>query len=146
MLAAEKWYAYQKDYQKYGLDMRPVEKKKNRERVEKDAAISVKDKFRLLVLMVALGALFAGFVAATAYGAKIQYNINTIQAKSSEVQGEIENLSVKIKSATNIQTIEEKALAMGMVYPKLTEYVYIDGKTEEPVQDFALALMEQAYN
>jgi len=146
MLAAEKWYAYQENYQKYGLDMRPAEEKKIRERTEKEAVISVKDKLRLLVLIVAMGALFAGVVAATAYGAKIQYNINTLQAQSSQVQGEIENLNVKIKSATNIQTIEEKASAMGMVYPKLTEYVYIDGGASEPVQDFALALMEQAYN
>ncbi|MBO4992291.1 MAG: hypothetical protein J6E42_09075 [Firmicutes bacterium] len=146
MLAAEKWYAYQENYQKYGLDMRPAEEKKIRERTEKDAAISVTDKLRLLVLIIMLGALFVGFVAATAYGSKIQYNINTIQAKSAEVQGEIENLNVKIKSATNIQTIEEKALAMGMVYPKVNEYVYINGEKEEPVRDFALALMEQAYN
>lgn len=146
MLAAEKWYTYQENYQKYGLDMRPAEEKKIRTRTEKDAAISVQDKLRLLVLVVLLGVLFVGFVATTAYGAKIQYNINTIQADCDEVQGEIENLHVKIKSATNIQTIEEKAMAMGMVYPKITEYVYVNGGQEEPVKDFALALMEQAYN
>ena len=146
MLAAEKWYTYQENYQKYGLDMRPTEKKRIRTHTEKDAVISVQDKLRLLILVVVLGALFVGVVAATAYGAKIQYNINTIQAQSDEIQGEIENLHVKIKSATNIQTIEEKAMAMGMVYPKITEYVYINGGEEEPVKDFALALMEQAYN
>ena len=57
MLAAEKWYAYQENYQKYGLDMRPVEEKKIRTRTEKDAAISVQDKLRLLVLVVLLGVL-----------------------------------------------------------------------------------------
>lgn len=146
MLAAEKWYAYQENYQKYGLDMRPEEKKRIKQRTEKESVISVQDKLRLLVLIVVLGALFSCVVAAAAYGAKVQYNINTLQAQCGQVQGEIENLNVKIKSATNIQTIEEKASAMGMVYPKLTEYVYIDAKDSEPVPDFALALMEQAYN
>ena len=59
MLAAEKWYTYQENYQKYGLDMRPAEEKKIRTRTEKDAVISVQDKLRLLILVVFLGMLFS---------------------------------------------------------------------------------------
>lgn len=146
MIAAEKWYAYQESYKKYGLDMQPAEEKRIREREEKEAVISVQDRLRLLVLIVILGVVFVTFVAATAYSAKIQYSINSITAKSEEIQGEIENLNVKIKSATNIQTVEEKAVSMGMVYPQVNEYVYIDGQEREPIRDFALALKEQAYN
>ena len=116
------------------------------QKTQTQAAVSVQDKLRLLILVALIGAVFAGFVAATAYSAKIQYNVNTLNAQSKELDGEIENLNVKLKSAVSIQSIEAKALAMGMVYPQVTEYVYIEGDREEPIRDFALALKVQAYN
>ncbi len=142
--AQERRYTYREEYQRRVLRQSPVREKNIVQKTQTQAAVSVQDK--LLILVALIGAVFAGFVAATAYSAKIQYNVNTLNAQSKELDGEIENLNVKLKSAVSIQSIEAKALAMGMVYPQVTEYVYIEGDREEPIRDFALALKVQAYN
>ena len=147
MIAAEKWYENQARYRKYGLDMKPVENRVKEER-PKTAALSVSGKDRLCMLLatVLLGAVFVGFIAATAYSAKIQYDINRLNSESNVILGEIENLNVNIKTASNIQIIEEKAVSrLGMVYPQMRSVVFISGETE-PNKDFALALKQQAYN
>ncbi|WP_130864328.1 cell division protein FtsL [Bacilliculturomica massiliensis] len=147
MIAAEKWYEQQVRYQKYGIDMKPVQERIRQEKPKTGtAALSAKDKLRMLMLTVLFGALFIGFIAVTAYSAKIQYDINKMMEDSKVLQGEIQNLDVKIKSATNIQIIEEKAVArLGMVYPSMSEVIYIQADTE-PAGNFAMALKEQAYN
>ena len=37
MIAAERWYEYQKNYQKYGLDMKPQPEREDRSRRRRSA-------------------------------------------------------------------------------------------------------------
>lgn len=148
MIAAEKWYEHQVRYQKYGLDMKPVQERMREQKPKQTglAAVSVKEKLGIMLLTVFLGVLFIGFIATNAYAAKVQYDINELTQDSEVIRGNIENLNVNIKKETNIQVIEEKAMArLGMVYPSMSQVVYIQADTE-PAGNFAMALKEQAYN
>lgn len=146
MMAAEKWYEYQDSYKRYGLDMKPQTVKKEIRSKRSSAVINAKDKFRLLLLTAFVGVLCIGLILSTAYAASIQYHINTMIKENRVIQGEIENLNVKIESASNIQIVEAKASAeLGMVYPVAEQLVFIGGSMET-VKDFALVLKEQAYN
>jgi cell division protein FtsL len=146
MMAAEKWYEYQDSYKRYGLDMKPrTERKMNTGSKSTKSAISAKERFRLLLLTAFIGALCIGLILSTAYAASVKYHINTMIKENQTIQGEIENLNVKIESASNIQIVETKAVELGMVYPASGQLVYIDA-TGKPVKDFALVLKEQAYN
>lgn len=146
MMAAEKWYEYQDSYKRYGLDMKPKSMKKENIRTS-SSAISAKDKFRLLLLTVFVGMLCIGLILATAYAASVKCHINSLLKETQAVQGEIENLNVKIESASNIQIIETKATELGMVYPDPAsdQLVYFDG-SKEAGKNFAQVLKEQAYN
>lgn len=147
MMAAEKWYEYQTSYQKYGLDLKPpVVKKKKIEDKPTRSYISTKDKARLMLLTVFIGLLCICLIIAAAYSAQVKYNINGVLAQSDVVRGEIENLNVSIKSATNITIIEDKAInQLGMVYPQADQINYISSNNEN-IQDFALTLKQIAYN
>lgn len=145
MMAAEKWYEYQDSYKRYGIDMKPRTVKKGNIKSNSNTVINAKDKFRLLLLTAFIGVLCIGVILTTAYAASIKYHINTMIKENTVIQGEIENLNVKIESASNIQIVEAKATELGMVYPTAEQLVFIDG-TQAPVKDFAMALKEQAYN
>lgn len=147
MMAAEKWYEYQDSYKRYGFDMKPkTEKKENIKSKNSNTGINAKDKFRMLMLTVFAGILCVGLILSTAYSASVKYHINTLIKENAVIQGEIENLNVKIESASNIQIVEAKAtIELGMVYPTAEQLVFIDG-SKEAVKDFALVLKEQAYN
>ena len=147
MMAAEKWYEYQDSYKRYGLDMKPKTAKKETVKTKTSSTgINAEDKFRLLLLTVMIGALCIGVILSSAYAASVKYHINTMIKENEVIQGEIENLNVKIESASNIQILESKATTeLGMTYPTPEQLVYIDG-TQEKTKDFALVLKEQAYN
>ena len=146
-MAAEKWYEYQNSYKRYGFDMKPrVEKRETVKSRSSNSGINPKDRFRLLLLTVFVGVLCIGLILSTAYAASVKYHINAMIKENAVIQGEIENLNVKIESASNIQIIEAKASAeLGMVYPGAEQLVFIDGD-RETAKDFALVLREQAYN
>ena len=147
MMAAEKWYEYQDSYKRYGFDMKPkTEKKEIIKPKSSSAAINAKDKFRLVTLTVLIGILCVGLILSTAYAASVKYHINSMIKENNEIQGELENLNVKIESASNIQIVEARASTeLGMIYPSSGQLVFIDG-SQETVKDFALVLKEQAYN
>jgi cell division protein FtsL len=145
-MAAEKWYEYQDSYKRYGIDMKPkTVKKESIKSNNSNTGINAKDKFRLLLLTAFIGVLCIGLILTTAYAASVKYHINTMIKENAVLQGEIENLNVKIESASNIQIVEEKATQLGMVYPTPEQLIYIDG-SKGTVKDFALVLKEQAYN
>ncbi|MEL7654973.1 MAG: hypothetical protein AAGU75_03580 [Bacillota bacterium] len=147
MMAAEKWYEYQDSYKRYGIDMKPkTAKKENIKSKSSNTGINAKDKFRLLLLTVFAGVLCVGLILSTAYAASVKYHINTMIKENAVIQGEIENLNVKIESASNIQIVEARATSeLGMVYPTSGQLVFVD-ENKETVKDFALVLKEQAYN
>lgn len=147
MMAAEKWYEYQDTYKRYGLDMRPKTPKKEMIKPKTSSAvINAKDKFRLLMLTVFIGVLCIGLILSTAYAASVKYHINNMIKENEVIQGEIENLNVKIESASNIQIVESRASTeLGMTYPKPEQLIYLNG-TQKKSKDFALVMKEQAYN
>ncbi len=106
---------------------------------------SQKDKTRIIALLLALAMVFIVVIFINAYSAKLQYQINTINGQIQERQREILNLQVKIKSATNINNLEQRAFELGLVYPGFDEIIYIQND-ENSIQEFALALKETVYN
>lgn len=146
MLAAEKWYEYQTNYQKYGLDLKKKEVKvQENKKPKSQTMVSPREKLMIMVLTVLVGVVCIGLIASTAYSATIKYRINTTIKESAVLEGEIENLNVKIKGQTNIRVVEEKAkVELGMVYPTVDQYIYLDQGSD--VKDFAIVLKAQAYN
>ena len=144
MIAAEKWYEYQENYQKYGLDMKPKAPRKKPK--PQKSGITAKDKTRLLLLTVVAGVLCIGLIITTAFAASIKYETNQIIQQNHELEAEIENLNVAVYSESNIEALEEKAMdKQGMVYPSCKQVVYL---TEEdlPKDGFADIMRKQAYN
>lgn len=150
MMAAERWYEYQKNYQKYGLDMKPQpeqEERSRRRRSAKKPAISAGEgkKAALSMVMIA-GVAMIMLIIITAYSANLQYNINSMLKENRALAGEIENLQVKVYSANNIEYVESKATGeLGMVYPSESSKVYITND-DIPEEGFADMLREKAYN
>lgn len=150
MIAAERWYEYQKNYQKYGLDMKPQperEERSRRRRSAKKQAISAGEgKKAALSLVMIAGIAMIMLIIITAYSANLQYNINSMLKENRALAGEIENLQVKVYSANNIEYVESKATGeLGMVYPSESSKVYISND-DIPEEGFADMLREKAYN
>lgn len=150
MIAAERWYEYQKNYQKYGLDMKPQpeqEERSRRRRSAKKPAISAGEgKKAALSLVMIAGIAMIMLIIITAYSANLQYNINSMLKENRALAGEIENLQVKVYSANNIEYVESKATGeLGMVYPSESSKVYISND-DIPEEGFADMLREKAYN
>lgn len=150
MIAAERWYEYQKNYQKYGLDMKPQpeqEERSRRRRSAKKPAISAGEgKKAALSLVMITGIAMIMLIIITAYSANLQYNINSMLKENRALAGEIENLQVKVYSANNIEYVESKATGeLGMVYPSESSKVYISND-DIPEEGFADMLREKAYN
>lgn len=150
MIAAERWYEYQKNYQKYGLDMKPQperEERSRRRRSAKKPAISAGEgKKAALSLVMIAGITMIMLIIITAYSANLQYNINSMLKENRALAGEIENLQVKVYSANNIEYVESKATGeLGMVYPSESSKVYISND-DIPEEGFADMLREKAYN
>ena len=150
MIAAERWYEYQKNYQKYGLYMKPQperEERSRRRRSAKKPAISAGEgKKAALSLVMIAGIAMIMLIIITAYSANLQYNINSMLKENRALAGEIENLQVKVYSANNIEYVESKATGeLGMVYPSESSKVYITND-DIPEEGFADMLREKAYN
>lgn len=150
MIAAERWYEYQKNYQKYGLDMKPQperEERSRRRRSAKKPAISAGEgKKAALSLVMIAGIAMIMLIIITAYSANLQYNINSMLKENRALAGEIENLQVKVYSANNIEYVESKATGeLGMVYPSESSKVYISND-DIPEEGFSDMLREKAYN
>lgn len=97
----------------------------------------------IVTILLALCVTLLFFVGLDAHTSKVQYDINQINKQIAQKEKEIANLEVKIKSATNITTIEQKALELGMIYPTFDQIVYIQGGSG--IEEFAVALMESVY-
>src|SRR5665254_6365 len=63
----------------------------------------------LLLTIILIGVIGLGLVITTAYAANIKYQVNATIKENNIIKGEIENLTVQINEATNIQTLEGKA-------------------------------------
>lgn len=147
MVTAERWHEYQDLYNRHGIDMSVKKEKVEREMTATiGTGVNSKEKILILFLTIIVGIVGISLILATAYSANIKYNINTMIKENTVIQGEIENLNVKIKTGTNLEIVEQRAKAeLGMVPASAEQFVFID-EDAEPVKDFALALKERAYN
>ncbi len=104
------------------------------------------EKKRILFGAVIIGLICIIMVVVTAYAAELRVENNALISENEAVQGEIDTLSVKIKSANNIEHIEKVATTkLGMVYPSEGECVYLKD-SDAPDGNFAMVIKEQAYN
>lgn len=129
--AEQLWYDnYQTAYPQYGYEEAPGQyyrpERKTRP-ARKRMVMAPRNKARLLMVTIVVGLLFIGVVIMSAFAANIKYDTNVIAEKNEALQGEIENLTVEIHSANNIEAIESKALKdLGMVEPNSRQCVYLD--------------------
>jgi cell division protein FtsL len=142
MITAEQWYEYQGNYSKYGFDMKPAVSVPKRTVVK----TTVIDRRKLMVFILVVGFVFITAIVASAYAASIAYSNNELKSEINMLQGEVDALSIDIESASNVQTIEKRAIEeLGMVYPRNDQYIEIAGQ-EAPGSDFALLLKAAAFN
>lgn len=150
MIAPEKWYEHQKEYQRYGIDMKPQPERKmrsQRKRKTKKVVLPVGSGKKLaLSTVLAAGAAMIILIIITAYSAGLRYDINSMIKEQQALMGEIENLQVKIYSANNVNYIEGKATGdMKMIYPSSKNCVYLMSD-DMPEPGFADLIKEKAYN
>lgn len=144
MMTAEQWYEHQNNYKRYGFDMKPRMAKP--EKRAESLVIPSSEKVRAVLMLLLAGLFCIGAIVSTAYTASVKYEVNSISKGNAALLCEIENLNVDVKNATNIRTIEEKAVTqLGMVYPQPEQFVFLNTR-EKPQGDFGALLMEQAYN
>lgn len=104
------------------------------------------DKKRILTGAVLLGLICIVLVVVTAYAAELKVENNSLMTDNKTIQGQIDTLNVKIKSANNIEHIEKIATGkLGMVYPAEGECVYVSDQ-DAPEANFAMVIKEHAYN
>ena len=104
------------------------------------------DKRKVLLGLFAIGAICIIMVVLTAYSAELKCDNNDLIKENEALQGEIDTLCVEIKSANNIEYIENYAIQnLGMVYPEEGECVYLN-QEEAPDDNFAMLIKERAYN
>ena len=104
------------------------------------------DKKRMLTATVIIGFICIIMVVLAAYAAELRVENNSLINSNEALQGEIDTLSVKIKSANNIDHIEKVATGkLGMVYPSEGECVYVSDD-DAPKGNFVMVIKEQAYN
>lgn len=149
MIAPERWYEYEKKYQRYGFDMKPESEHQERERRKPEKKIAVpfgNGRKVAFSLVLAIGAAMIMIIIMTAYSANIRYDINSMIRENNALQGEIENLQVKVYSANNISYVEREAKSsLKMVYPNAGHQIYISSE-DVPAQGFADIIKEKAYN
>ncbi|WP_027398730.1 hypothetical protein [Anaerovorax odorimutans] len=146
MMLAEKNYEYQRVRRPYSVDAVERKRQVKSSKKKSNSIITSKDKIAILMFTLFVGIICVGLILCTAYAAKVKYNINNLTNKNEVIAGEIETLNVEIQSASNIKTIEEKAISrIGMIHPTQDQLVFMDGN-KKPADDFSLALKQQAYN
>ena len=135
MIDAERWYEYQKNYQKYGFDMKPrpepeLEPRRHRKRRVKKVAVPFGNGKKIAFSAV----LVTGII------------MIMLIKENNALTGEIENLQAKLYSTNNINYIESRAIGeLGMTYPDSGERIYIT-EDDMPEDGFGEVLKEKAYN
>lgn len=153
MIEAERWYEYQKRYQKYGFDMRPESEsnpapaRKPRQRTTTKPAVSSADSKKMIFTGVMIvGALMIMLIIVTAYAANIRYDINSMIKENNVLEGEIENLQAQMYTTNNINYIENKATdELKMTYPSADDKIYIT-MDDVPEEGFSDVLKQKTYN
>ena len=152
MMEPERWYEYQKNYQKYGFDMKPkpepkpAQKRPRQRKTVKVPFLLGSGKKMAFSAVVAAGVIMIMLIIVTAYAANIRYDINSMIKDNNTLMGEIENLQAQMYTTNNINYVENKATSeLGMAYPETGSKVYIT-MDDVPEKGFSDVLKEKAYN
>ena len=152
MMDPERWYEYQKNYQKYGFDMKPkpepkpAQKRPRQRKTVKVPFLLGSGKKMAFSAVVAAGVIMIMLIIVTAYAANIRYDINSMIKENNTLMGEIENLQAQMYTTNNINYVENKATSeLGMAYPETGSKVYIT-MDDVPEKGFSDVLKEKAYN
>lgn len=152
MMEPERWYEYQKNYQKYGFDMKPkpepkpAQKRPRQRKTVKVPFLLGSGKKMAFSAVVAAGVIMIMLIIVTAYAANIRYDINSMIKENNTLMGEIENLQAQMYTTNNINYVENKATnELGMAYPETGSKVYIT-MDDVPEKGFSDVLKEKAYN
>ena len=150
MIEPERWYEYQKNYQRYGFDMKPAPERRirtgRRKPVKKVTIPFGNGRKAAFSVVLAAGIAMIMLIIITAYSANVRYDVNSVIKENRTLMGEIENLQVKLYSANNVDYIEGKAIGeLSMVYPTSGTRVYIS-TDDMPEKGFADIIKEKAYN
>ena len=104
-----------------------------------------REKKRVLVTMIVIGIMMIIMVVLAAFAAEIRHENNTLINKNEALQGEVDTLTVKIKTSNSIDHIESVAKTkFRMVYPTSDQRIYITSK-DKPQGNFAAVVRQQAY-
>lgn len=152
MMEPERWYEYQKNYQKYGFDMKPkpepkpAQKRPRQRKTVKVPFLLGSGKKMAFSAVVAAGVIMIMLIIVTAYAANIRYDINSMIKENNTLMGEIENLQAQMYTTNNINYVENKATSeLSMAYPETGSKVYIT-MDDVPEKGFSDVLKEKAYN
>jgi len=104
----------------------------------------IRGKLAVMALLVLIAGMCILLISLTAYSSTLQYEINSINNKISQSEWQQRNLEAKIKSSSNLQSLEARATEMGLVYPTFDDIVYLTNE-ENTVHDLAQTLRESAY-
>lgn len=108
--------------------------------------ITASDKKKLFMLVLIAGLLCITMVIVSAYVASMNYQNNKLKESNKALQSEVQTLQVKVKSASGIAAVADKATGkLGMVYPSGKKYVKLT-TADKPSSDLASLLKKQAYN
>ena len=152
MIAAEQWYAFQEQYQKYGLDMKPRETRQAREQRRRatrvkatmDLAI-LKDRKLILLGIAVMAVIMILFIVATAYAASIRYDISMVEAENNILWDDIKHLQSSQTSLNGVGYVEQRAgEALKMKTAPASSIVYINSG-DIPAEGFADVLKSKAF-
>lgn len=112
----------------------------------KKAALRRKDMRATVMAVLVAGLLLVSTIVVSAYTASLKYDNNELISANAELQDDIDVLSVKIQSATNLSNIERIAREKyGMSYADEGQYIYITN-SDEPSEKFAIGIKKEVYN
>ncbi len=108
--------------------------------------MKAQDRRKLLAAIGVILLILVADVMLTALAAEMRQENNILMTSNETLQGEVDTLNVKIKTASSVDHIEELATEKyGMVHPTSEQCVYITGE-DRPEADFASVIRREAYD
>ena len=107
--------------------------------------MTLQDKRRIMFVIFFVGFVCVTVVVMSALAAELRHENNLLINENEELSGEVETISVKIKSVNSVEHIEKVAREeLGMVYPESDQCVRVTEK-DAPGENFAAVIKKQAY-
>ena len=108
--------------------------------------MSADGRKKALRICVIAGIIAIILVVLKAHAAEVMCDNNKLIAENKALQGEVDTLDIKIKSANNVEHIEEVARDnLGMVYSDENSCIYLSDR-DVPDGNLAMTMKENAYS